>query len=207
MECNTQFSAIINEGTLCALSSKCRLDRRNLQWTRVIHWSIRPKISRVNFFVVLKEKSTQSDEHGPIQMLPPYLWIKIWLYMNLEAEKECEKTLWYFSIWNTNKFHIVARTGSCSKFHGRFPPQPTSFHTPTLKTTTLWCQSTNIIDDIQFYLDNFHNLNINKFGRDRFLIKLHLHSAAKRWTSSLSNCWPHSEPHVDLILIRNSYSW
>ena len=47
----------------------------------------------LNFFVVLKEKSTQCDEHGPLQMLPPYLWIKIWLYMNLEAEKECERTL------------------------------------------------------------------------------------------------------------------
>ena len=46
----------------------------------------------LNFFVVLKEKSTQCDEHGQIQMLPPYFWI-ISLYINLEAEKEFEKTL------------------------------------------------------------------------------------------------------------------
>ena len=37
-------------GTKCKLSTECRLVRENSQWLRIIDLSIKPKMSRLNFF-------------------------------------------------------------------------------------------------------------------------------------------------------------
>ena len=58
------------------LSSKCRLDRRNLQWSGVLDLSRQPKISWFNFLVDLKKQSTHQEKNiGPQQC-----FVALWFY-------------------------------------------------------------------------------------------------------------------------------
>jgi len=71
------FPLFQKQGAKSKLAPLGGLDRRNLQWTGVIHLSIKPNISRLNSFVDLKAPSTHCDKQRPVRMVTKFLRFKM----------------------------------------------------------------------------------------------------------------------------------